>query len=456
MNIDSAHVVLQAVRHTPLDEFAIIVYLCAFYILTVVTYRRPLFGLAGLMLIEPFALYRDVGATTLSLPKIAIAAIAIGLFLRRPPVRAFIDRRALPILIGALAIIVTTALSYFQAQFTAPVVRETFKAIEYLMVFGLALLCYRVDPDERIIRNACFFVGLVVSVLAISQEFTTAPAGMWIAHHAVPRIAGPLEGPNQLSGYLGLLLPFMVAFGLQGRTNFFELAAIFITMCAEILTLSRSGVVATVVGIAVTLYVMRKAHTKLYALGLLFPIVIGLAAVVLVGGEISHFWSTESQFQPSGLGTRAQLWEAAYRLWREHPLLGIGAGNYELELGSVGFPGIHTHANSGYIQALVEGGIPLLLSVLALTWASIAAFVGKSRDALIVGMLGASVGMAVHESVDYLLFYPKIGVLYWLLLGVSVGCLIGRDEKAKAGAPEVCDLHRMPQPDDRPVASLGG
>lgn len=419
---------MQTIRHTPLDEFAVIIYLCVFYVLSVMTYRRPALGLAGLILIEPFALYRDVGATTLTLPKIAIAAVAIGLLLRRPQIRALIDRRALPLVLAACAIILTTALSYFQADFKAPVIRETFKAAEYLVVFALALLCYKTDPDDRILRNVFFFVALIVSALAISQEFTTAPAGIWIAHHGVPRIAGPLEGPNQLSAYLGLLLPILVAFVVIGRANIFELLVILITVCSDILTLSRSGVVASIVAVAVTLYALRGRNTKLYAMGLALPVVIGLAAVGLIGGEISHFWSTEPQFQPSGLGTRAELWQAAYRMWQTHPLLGIGAGNYELELGSVGFPGIHTHSNSGYIQALVEGGIPLLLSVLVMAWFSIRTFLGNTRSPFVVGMLGAAAGMALHEGFDYLLFYPKIGMLFWVMLGLAVASLIEADK----------------------------
>lgn len=421
--LDSPHVVLQTLRHTPLDEFAIIVYLGAFYILTVMTYRRPILGLAGLMFIEPFALYRDVGATTLTLPKIAIAAVVVGLLLRRAPVLALFEKPVKPLLLSAAAVVAATAITYVEAQYKAPVIRETLKAVEYLIVFSVAVLCFRMDPDERVLRWVFFSVALTVSVLAIAQEFSTAPAGMWIAHHAVPRIAGPLEGPNQLSGYLGLLLPVLIALTLKDRANVLELTIVGVVICADILTLSRAGVVSGFIAAGVTLYAMRKQSAKIYALGLALPLLVGLAAVLMIGGEISHFWSTDSQFQPSGLGTRAQLWEAAYRLWSQHPLFGIGAGNYELELGQVGFPGIHTHANSGYIQALVEGGLPLFAAVIVTTWLSIKTFAGRANGPLTAALLGATTGIAFHEAFDYLLFYPKVGVCFWLLLGVGAAAL---------------------------------
>lgn len=410
-------------RHTPLDEFAIIVYLGAFYILTVMTYRRPILGLAGLLFIEPFALYRDVGATTLTLPKVAIAAVVVGLVLRRAPISALLGKPVKPLLLSAAAIVLATAITYFEAQYKGPVIRETLKAVEYLVVFSAAVLCFRMDPDERVLRWVFFSVALTVSVLAIAQEFSAAPAGMWIAHHAVPRIAGPLEGPNQLSGYLGLLLPVLIAFTLKQRANVLELAIVGVVICADILTLSRAGVVSSFIAVAVMLYASREQSAKIYALGLALPVLVGLAAVLMIGGELSHFWSTDSQFQPSGLGTRAQLWEAAYRLWIQHPLLGIGAGNYEMELAQVGFPGIHTHANSGYIQALVEGGLPLFGAVVATTWLSIKTFAGRTNGFLSAAMLGAASGLAFHEAFDYLLFYPKVGVCFWLLLGVGAAAL---------------------------------
>ena len=447
---DSAHVVLQTIRHTPLDEFSIIVYLCVFYVLGMTTFRRPIFGLAGLILIEPFALYRDVGATTFTLPKIAIAAVAVGLLLRRPPLRDLLRKPALSIVISALAIVAATALSYLQAEFKTPVVRETLKAMEYLLVFALAFLCYRIDPDETIVRRVLFFIAAIVSLLAISQEFTSAPAGIWIGHHAVPRIAGPLEGPNQLSGYLGLILPLLFAFSLT-RASWFEWAVVGITLAAELLTFSRTGVATSLIAVFVVLVVLRVRSVKLYTLGLALPIFLGAAAVVLIGGEVSHFWSTAPQFQPSGLGTRAQLWEAAYRLWLRHPLLGVGAGNYELELGSAGFPGIHTHSNSGYIQALVEGGFPLLISVVVVTYFSIASFArNPNGSAIITGAFGASVGIALHELLDYLMFYPKVGVLYWVILGIGCACLTQvniKDGLPLDRADKSTDFPRIPGPE---------
>jgi len=56
----------------------------------------------------------------------------------------------------------------------------------------------------------------------------------------------------------------------------------------------------------------------------------------------------------------------------------IGAGIFGRDLPSVGLSGVMTHANSLYLQALVEGGIPMIPATLYFVWVSIARFVRRA------------------------------------------------------------------------------
>lgn len=440
--IDSAHVLLQPIHRVPLDSFAAGMYALCFLSVAFATYRRPVYGSAALLLLAPFALYRDIGQTTLTLPKFAMAAVAVALLLRRVPLGLLREKSALWMLAAAGAVAATTLLSYMQAQYIVPVLRETLKALEYALVFALAFLSYRCDPDESVIRRVLFAVAAAVSLMALAQEFTAAPAGMWVGTHAVPRIGGPLEGPNQLAGYLGLLLPVLAAFCVRRNVGAAGWIVLSLTICAEILTLSRAGVAAAVIGVAMIFVFDRRRESIRFMYAFAAPAIVALSVVVLIGGEISHFWSAGSQLQEGGLGTRGELWEAAYRLWRRHPLLGIGAGNYELELGAVGFPELHTHSNSAYLQALVEGGIPEFGAVLWVTWLSIVTFVRSAvRGPLVLGMLGASVGFAFHEIFDYLMFYPKVGLAFWVLLGVAMASIAATRSAPKPLGVEADAVH---------------
>ncbi len=397
---------------------------CAIFV--ALALRRPAAAVAGLILLDPFAFYHYLGPTTLTLSKVALVGTAVGLALRRPSVQVLRNRGALLVAIACASVVAATALSIVQADFVIPAVRETLKAAEYLALFLAALVAFADDRDERLTIGACMAVASVVSLLAIRQEFGGAPAALWVAyHHAVARVAGPLEGPNQLSGYLGLLLPILVVWLIVRPSRWYAWLPVAIVAIADFLTYSRAGVASGFVGVVAALLAVgvRDRHKWLAAIAL--PLVLGLVAVMLAGGKIAHFWSTQSQLQPEGLGTRRQLWTAAWRLWRAHPFLGIGAGNYELELARAGFPELRTHPNGQFIQALTEGGIP---SLLALLWATLqpiwTLWRNRCADPFVAGALGACVGLALHQVLDSMTFFPKVGGMLWILVGIGVAAAV--------------------------------
>lgn len=401
----------------------------------VAAHRRPSLAAAGLVLIDPCALSRYVGPTTLTLPKAAIVGFAAGLLLRRPILSVLRTRRVLPTLLAVIAVLAATALSYFQADFKAPAIRETFKALEYLAVFVLCVLALDADPDDRSFRVACFTIGTVVALLAIGQEFTHGASQLWVieGRRAMTRIAGPLEGPNQLAGYLALVLPVMAAYLLRDRRSAFGWVCFAVTAAAETLTFSRAGAASAIVALGIVVLVSRFGSQRARWSALAVAVAAAIAAIVLAGGDFARFWSTASQYQPEGLGTRKQLWTAAWRLWQAHPLLGIGAGNYEFELSRAGFPELRTHPNGQYLQALVEGGPPLLAATLGATFAPIWSLwrCGAAQPAC-AGALGALCGLALHQLLDSMTFFPKVGMMAWILAGVSLALSVRRPQASAA------------------------
>jgi O-antigen ligase len=78
-----------------------------------------------------------------------------------------------------------------------------------------------------------------------------------------------------------------------------------------------------------------------------------------------------------------------------------------------------------YLQSLVEGGIPLLVSTLWLTYVSIATFArDRLRSPFVVAAFAASIALGLHQLVDLLVFYPKVGGWWWIVLGLGAAQLV--------------------------------
>jgi O-antigen ligase len=407
--------------------------------------RKAAFGVAVLLVVEPFAFAHVLGPTTLTVPKAALAGLLAGLVLRRTSLAALRAPAIRALLGGAAALVVVDALSIIPAVYLDAALRETLKALEYFAAFAAAAVAYADDPDETLVWNALGAVSALVCVLALLQEATVAPSGFWLHGRIVPRIAGPLEGPNQLAGWLDLMTPLLVARALFGKPIWLFAAISTLAVTTDLLTLSRSGVVGIVVGVAVIAFQAVRAgfaRRLLYAVPLAVVPLIAVTTILTFAntgvGNLANAGASDiaARFQiaseqnvENGLASRPVLWKAGLQMFASDPGLGVGAGNYELLTPLVGLVGVRTHANSLYVQALAETG---LLGLAAILWTLVAAVTTMLRNArgpLLSGIGAGTIGLAVHEAYDLLTFYPKVGELWWLLLGIGAGAVALRTRR---------------------------
>ncbi len=421
-----------------LDPWSATIFVALFAAVAVVTIRRPAYGLCALVLVTPFALSRDVAGTTVTLPKAALLGLLAGLA-SHPEALARLRARPMPLLLCAIgAYVALTAATAFVAVHPGAAVRETLKFTEYGLMLAAAYLCFRIDPDDTAVAGAFAVAAIAVALSALAQEFTGAPSGLYVGNAIVPRIAGVLEGPNQLAGYFQVAIAALGAWTLVRRSALTD-AALALATCADVLTFSRAGIF----GLAVVGVVLIVAGGR-PALRALRPAYLGLAAGLAVVGWWAYYAHTadvlrvslEESAYAGGVGDRRELWGAAWRMWRAHPLLGVGAGNYELELPAYGVSGVRTHANSWFLQSLAEGGIALFLATVALVAAIVGSFARRVRDGSpwVLAALAAAIALTVHQIADYLVFYPKVGAAWFVLAGIAAAAANGARAAAARGA----------------------
>ncbi len=136
-----------------------------------------------------------------------------------------------------------------------------------------------------------------------------------------------------------------------------------------------------------------------------------------------------------GQPTRLELWRAGLRMWRDHPVFGVGPDNFRrLYSGYLGPRRLDERvaANSLYVETLAELGLVGLV-VLASLIASLASALRVAwrapapRDLVLVTAAGLAAFFA-HGLVDHVLpFTPAYG-LFWMLAGlIAAGGLGERD-----------------------------
>ncbi len=415
-------IALRVEQHVPLDLSSAVLYIAAAAIVAALTWRRPAYGVAALIVLAPLGDARYLGPTTVTLLKAGLIGLFGSLALRRPDFAAF-GTAPVRVMLGVfVGLELAIGLSALHAEHVAPVVREAFKTLEYAALFVGAVFAYASDPDDRPFWLALQTVTVIVCLSAVAEYAIGAHSGIFVRQQGVPRIAGVLEGPNQLGGWLEIAIPVLFARNLLHRDGRL-VAVVALAGVTELLTFSRAGIVATVFACMVVLIVMRTPR----AIGMRFAVatIAGtaiLAVVAIRAGLPPRYFSLDQVPQQADhLANRALLWRAALDLWKTSPVFGVGAGNYEFDLSGVGLPGIRTHANSIYLQSLAEGGVVMLSATLGMFLAAIFTLARSTiRRPVVVGMLAASAALAAHQIFDDLFFFPKVGSLYWLTLGVAI------------------------------------
>ena len=405
-----------------LDPLWLIIFTALFVACVLLTLRRASFGAAALVFIVPFDGTHAILGTTIVAEKVALVGVLTGLLATPGAWRVLRSRTILGIVIAFAALIAANALTVFVAAYPVEVLRESLKWTMYLVYFFTLVVAYAADPAPRIVRAALFASILIATASAFFEIYTGAVSGLWIAGVAMPRIAGVLEGPNQFGGYLEAAIAALGAWQIRSPSRPTAVLLV-LTGAALALTFSRAAIVCTALVVIILAIAERKAALRLW------PLALGFACgaindLMWASGAAGRIFSRETDADVTtsgGLGNRAALWGAARYFFAHHPLLGIGAGNYERELALAGVPGVRTQANNWYLQAAAEGGVVLLGATLAwIVMVARACIAAVRRSPWGLAACAASGAFILHGFFDYLVFYPKVAESWIALIALAM------------------------------------
>lgn len=396
---------------------------------------------------------------------IVAALVALGLISiwRTPELRASLthplgwarerlrtEPQALALFAALLAYIAVIVLTIVIAISRAPVIKETLKWSEVAAVVAAAWLFIRTERQALWLAWGVIIAGVAEALLGCAQYVLAT--GLLGPGGANVRVYGTFDQPNPYGGYLNLSLPIALAltlFGRDPRMRWVAGGASTLMLFALYLSDSRGALLGLVAALIVLFAVgWRVEQQALIALLVGAPLALIAWFLHIIPASIEN--KLLAQFRVNDVSLNAQLndanystierlahWVAGLRMFQAHPLLGVGAGNYDAAYQRYKVPGWDeslTHAHNYYINAAAETGALGLLAFLAViavaiwvawrstrtadpTRTSRGALAGVDARAIAIGCAAVIVALCIHNVTDDL-FVHAMELQFALALGL--------------------------------------
>jgi len=302
--------------------------------------------------------------------------------------------------------------------------------------------------------------GIAHALVGIYEFFGGSGALHLVIGNRFFRAFGTFGQPNPFGGFMGLLIPLIVAvtiaYGLRALRvyrstkqidtrnwflTFFYTMSSIVMLIAIVMSWSRGawlGLMGALIVVAVA--IPRKSIHGL----LLFGGALGLIGLLWVSGLVptsivsrletstQEFFAFEDvrgvDITPENFAVAERLahWQAALNMTEAHPWFGVGLGNYE-----IAYPAYRLlnwteplgHAHNYYLNILAEGGIIGLLGY-GKVWLFIIWVTWRARQHpdllarfIMIGLLGTWVYLAIHSFFDNL-YVNNLFLHIGLMLGV--------------------------------------
>ena len=287
----------------------------------------------------------------------------------------------------------------------------------YLVLFFLALQLFAKPEARWRFRAFAVWFGGAYSLYAIAQYATAPTSVLWLMPDPLrERVFGTFYNRNHYAALMELLLPIAL-WELLKRRSLLPAAAAALIAGSVVISASRTGIILIAAEIVFVLvmgirrigpFPVKKAITSAL-------VVLTLASV---GGTA---WRRFSELKSSGAyeGRRLST-EASIAMIREHPLTGVGAGNW-----AAAYPRYATldtgfrvlHADDDWLEWTAEHGLPFLGLLIALFGF---ALMQAWREPWGAG----AAAVLVHAFTEFPLHKPA--VMCWLLVLLAASAMARR------------------------------
>jgi len=333
-----------------------------------------------------------------------------------------------------------------------------FLFLNCIVVFYITIYLLQDERNLKRLLYIAFAVGTLASLYAIIQYQGIEP--IWPRKIAPfgARSVSTFGNPNFLASFLILILPVIAVLALYEKslTKKLFLGGLFgVNFLGLLVTSTRSawlGFFVASIFIAFFLaahqvsIILRNRKWLIFLAGLLFlmmfyPVRVerqGERKVLVVKLAIEKVKSL-TDFKQMAYVQRFLIWQAAYSMFKERPLLGHGWGNFEIiypfhqgkYLEIKKYSPFRTHANNAHNEILEIVSQTGIVGLGIYIWLFILFFkvvIDSYRKlnieydkTVVLGLLASIFGMLIDNLLNVSLHFPMPALLFWISMGLTMG-----------------------------------
>jgi O-antigen ligase len=350
-----------------------------------------------------------------------------------------------PVCWPVAAFIIYAVARYLTADVEFLARQEMIKVLVYGVLFFAIVNNLHRQETTQIVGLTLIFLAMLLSLYAVYQFLTTSDyaLNLYKPEGYRKRGSGTFISPNNLAGYLGMVLPLALAFTITGR--FEHLSKIFLGYASIAIftgiasTISRAGWLATGVGLLVLYFwLMRQRDFRkqavlfLFVLGAIFMFVFWRADMP---PERKERFDVAAQVED----VRFKLWQPAIKMWRDHVWFGVGPNHFDYRFrqyrpADAQLQTRPDRVHNDYLNTLTDwglaGGVLVLLCWSALCYQILSGWkyvkrsqndLGAKRSNKAAFVAGGAIGLLtilVHSVFDFNMHVPANAILAVTLMAL--------------------------------------
>jgi O-antigen ligase len=344
-----------------------------------------------------------------------------------------------------------SGLSFFAAKNSDWSLRKLMFLFSIFPIYFIAT--YLIENKEKTIAviKGLVLGGTLVALLGIIQFFSQFSFGLervynfWAKYLVVPflgktfsqavlqnpswlvnisgktylRATATFPDPHMFSFFLGVVMSLALALFLAERKKGLLGISLSLLLVCDLLTFSRGGYLGIIGGlIFLVIFFWGKISLKTKLIFAVSCILVGF--LLIIPNPISERYVSIFNLQEGSNKGRIEIWQKTLEIIEARPWLGVGIGNYPLEIKPTATYREPYYAHNTYLDVAAETGIINALVWVGLLGFSWWAFVKKAKKEIL--FLGPALGIvlfAVHSLVETAIYSPTVLALFLIMLSFN-------------------------------------